>query len=105
MLNLTCLLIAAQPNTRNLANQDQVEIKILLSLKFNWGMGHGALGTCTEFRHFGYAQCIATLNYRVRVASRREVVGAASPRVVLGLGEFFAGFRPQPKQNCRYRHF
>ncbi|MEH2062792.1 MAG: hypothetical protein V7K50_10995 [Nostoc sp.] len=44
------------------------------------------LGTCTEFRHFGYAQCIATLNYRVRVASRREVVGAASPRVVLGIG-------------------
>ncbi|MEH2065333.1 MAG: hypothetical protein V7K50_24255 [Nostoc sp.] len=22
------------------------------------------MGTCTEFRHFGYAQCIATLNYR-----------------------------------------
>ncbi|MEH2061588.1 MAG: hypothetical protein V7K50_04830 [Nostoc sp.] len=48
---------------------------------------HWALGTCTEFRHFDYAQCIATLNYRVRVASRREVVGAASPRVVLGMGE------------------
>ncbi|MEH2062582.1 MAG: hypothetical protein V7K50_09915 [Nostoc sp.] len=44
-----------------------------------------ALGTCTEFRHFGYAQCIATLKYRVRVASRREAVGAASPRVVLGI--------------------
>ncbi|MEH2062192.1 MAG: hypothetical protein V7K50_07925 [Nostoc sp.] len=45
------------------------------------------MGTCTEFRHFGYAQCIATLNYRVRVASRREAVGAASPRVVLGIAK------------------
>ncbi|MEH2061890.1 MAG: hypothetical protein V7K50_06370 [Nostoc sp.] len=48
-----------------------------------------ALGTCTEFRHFGYAQCIAMLNYRVRVASRREVVGAASRRVVLGIGHLY----------------
>ncbi|WP_334959684.1 hypothetical protein [Nostoc sp.] len=52
-------------------------------------IGNWALGTCTEFRHFDYAQCIATLNYRVRVASRREVVGAASPRVVLGIGHWF----------------
>ncbi|WP_428850563.1 hypothetical protein [Nostoc sp. ChiQUE02] len=39
-LNLTCLLIAAQPNTRSLASQDQAEIKILLSLKLDWGIGH-----------------------------------------------------------------
>ncbi|MEH2066012.1 MAG: hypothetical protein V7K50_27760 [Nostoc sp.] len=33
-------------------------------------MGHWALGTCTEFRHFGYAQCIATLSASLRSVHR-----------------------------------
>ncbi|MEH2062540.1 MAG: hypothetical protein V7K50_09705 [Nostoc sp.] len=54
---------------------------------FILGIGNWALGTCTEFRHFGYAQCIATLNYR-------EAVGAASPRVVLGMVQYSSPSSP-----------
>ncbi|MEH1857195.1 MAG: hypothetical protein V7L21_04145 [Nostoc sp.] len=38
-VDLTCLLIAAQPTTKNLPTQDQAEIKIVLSLKLDWGIG------------------------------------------------------------------
>ena len=40
-VDLTCLPIAAQPNTKNLSTQDQAEIKIVLSLDIGrifWGI-------------------------------------------------------------------